>query len=200
MAAREDQLALAMDYRDVAKRAHKDPESFLEMLRASYTELDESVISFLGIGKLLGQGYAWALRQGGAGWFDDTLALQEPWGAEPEDITAEVFLWHGQYDPFADVSHAKWNLNRMPRAAVHISPIAAHFNAMQMAIPATSWAAHGDTRRLLEFAKEIDDSTSAMIQGMDHFHWDLLHGLWQAYEARETPLRYTKSPRLPLID
>jgi pimeloyl-ACP methyl ester carboxylesterase len=197
-AARQDPLALATDYREVAKRTHENPESFLDTLRESYTEVDESIIGLLGLGKLLGQGYAWALRQGGAGWFDDTLALQRPWGIQPKNITAEVFLWHGQRDPFADVNHAQWNASRMSQASVYVSSLASHFNAMQVAVPATSWAAYGDTKRLLQQAKEVDDSIFAMQHGMDHFHWDLLKGLWQAYKSTETPLRYTKSSRLPL--
>jgi pimeloyl-ACP methyl ester carboxylesterase len=48
------------------------------------------------------------------GWAADSMAFTRPWGFDPEWITTPTLLWHGKWDVFNPVSHARWLGARQP--------------------------------------------------------------------------------------
>jgi pimeloyl-ACP methyl ester carboxylesterase len=67
-----------------------------------------------------------ALRQGGEGWTDETLAILSPWGFEPEDVMAHVAWWAGEADINCPISAVRRYVARLPSADLHVWEGAGH--------------------------------------------------------------------------
>ena len=67
-----------------------------------------------------------ALRQGGEGWTDETMAILSPWGFEPEDVKAHVAWWAGEADINCPLSAVRRYVSRLPSAELRIWGGAGH--------------------------------------------------------------------------
>jgi pimeloyl-ACP methyl ester carboxylesterase len=54
------------------------------------------------------------LAPGGQGWWDDGVALLDPWGFELDDIAVPVLLLHGREDRFVPFGHGRWLAAHIP--------------------------------------------------------------------------------------
>jgi pimeloyl-ACP methyl ester carboxylesterase len=54
------------------------------------------------------------LAPGGEGWWEDAVALVDPWGFELADISIPVLLLHGQQDRFVPFGHGVWLAAQIP--------------------------------------------------------------------------------------
>jgi pimeloyl-ACP methyl ester carboxylesterase len=53
------------------------------------------------------------------GWYDDQVALAQPWGFSPESIRVPVGIWYGTNDEHVPESDAQWLLENIPTAQGH---------------------------------------------------------------------------------
>jgi pimeloyl-ACP methyl ester carboxylesterase len=67
-----------------------------------------------------------ALRQGGEGWTDETMAILSPWGFEPEQVAAHVSWWAGEADINCPVSAVRRYVHRLPSAEFKVWEGAGH--------------------------------------------------------------------------
>jgi len=67
-----------------------------------------------------------ALRQGGEGWTDETMAILSPWGFEPEDVKPHVSWWAGEADINCPISAVRRYVARLPSADLHVWEGAGH--------------------------------------------------------------------------
>jgi pimeloyl-ACP methyl ester carboxylesterase len=112
-----------------AGRIGADPDVLLNDVRRDAQASDLRVISDAGIRRVLKQSYREAMRQWGAGWCDDAIALVGDWGFRLADIKAPVQLWHGQKDTFSPSGHSAWLAGHIPDAVLRAEPEKAHFDA-----------------------------------------------------------------------
>ncbi|WUJ54898.1 alpha/beta hydrolase [Kribbella sp. NBC_00382] len=56
------------------------------------------------------------------GWYDDQVALSQPWGFAPESIGVPVGIWYGTNDEFVPEDDARWLLENIPGAQGHQYP------------------------------------------------------------------------------
>lgn len=68
-----------------------------------------------------------SLRPGARGTAWDYRILAGPWGFCPEDVSAEVQLWHGAGDRLLPPDHSERLAARLPRATLHRLPGHGHF-------------------------------------------------------------------------
>jgi pimeloyl-ACP methyl ester carboxylesterase len=67
-----------------------------------------------------------ALRQGGEGWTDETMAILSPWGFEPEQVKAHVTWWAGEADINCPISAVRRYVDRLPSAELKVWEGAGH--------------------------------------------------------------------------
>lgn len=68
-----------------------------------------------------------ALRQGGQGWTDETMAILSPWGFEPEQVRPHVVWWAGEADINCPLTAVRRYVDRLPSADLHVWEGAGHF-------------------------------------------------------------------------
>lgn len=108
-----------------------DPGANMPFDDPDLPKADRSVVADYGIKVMLTENFAEGFRTSPYGWIDDTLALVNPWGFDPAEITAPCLLWHGTEDVFAPVGHSRWLADRISVAETVLVEGAAHFGALE---------------------------------------------------------------------
>jgi pimeloyl-ACP methyl ester carboxylesterase len=107
----------------VAARAKCESDR-LEMLTQTLPELMEFLATLLApvdaavLTGEMGQYLIDATRSGigtdSGGWWDDGVAMLEPWGFEIDAIRTPVLLLHGRHDRFVPFAHGQWLARAIP--------------------------------------------------------------------------------------
>ena len=61
-----------------------------------------------------------ALRQGVAGWTDETIALTGPWDFHPSEVDVEVQWWHGSDDTTVPLTAVRRLVGLLPNCRLHV--------------------------------------------------------------------------------
>jgi pimeloyl-ACP methyl ester carboxylesterase len=64
------------------------------------------------------------------GWFDDEVAIVEPWGFELSSIQVPVLYWHGRQDKFVPLSHGEWLAARIPGVDARLTADDGHLTVL----------------------------------------------------------------------
>jgi pimeloyl-ACP methyl ester carboxylesterase len=84
--------------------------------------------------------YRDGLAPGIEGWWDDSVALLNPWGFSPETIAVPVMVWHGRHDRMVPLAHGEWLADHLPNAEAHLSDEDGHLTLGQNRVPTIhSW-------------------------------------------------------------
>jgi pimeloyl-ACP methyl ester carboxylesterase len=117
-----EQVSLMLE--DPAAARAKCEDNRVQMLTQTLPELMEFLKTLLApvdaaaLTGELGQYVIEATRSGMAtssdGWWDDGLAILEPWGFEFGSIRIPVLLLHGRHDRFVPFAHGEWLARTIP--------------------------------------------------------------------------------------
>lgn len=117
-----EQVSLMLE--DPAAARAKCEDNRVQMLTQTLPELMEFLKTLLApvdaaaLTGELGQYVIDATRSGMAtssdGWWDDGLAILEPWGFEFGSIRTPVLLLHGRHDRFVPFAHGEWLARTIP--------------------------------------------------------------------------------------
>jgi pimeloyl-ACP methyl ester carboxylesterase len=117
-----EQVSLMLE--DPAAARAKCEDNRVQMLTQTLPELMEFLKTLLApvdaaaLTGELGQYLIDATRSGMAtssnGWWDDGLAILEPWGFEFSSIRTPVLLLHGRHDRFVPFAHGEWLARTIP--------------------------------------------------------------------------------------
>lgn len=80
-----------------------------------------------------------ALAEGNAGFVDDLLAYQRPWGFDPATIRRPVLFVHGGGDRMVPSAHARWLHARVPGSELWLNPDDGHLSILDTAPRALTW-------------------------------------------------------------
>lgn len=75
-----------------------------------------------------------AARQGAAGWVDDSIAAQLPWGFVLADVHQAATVWFGELDPLASLRDSALLAERLSRGRLVLVPDEGH------ALPVRHWS------------------------------------------------------------
>jgi Predicted hydrolases or acyltransferases (alpha/beta hydrolase superfamily) len=76
-----------------------------------------------------------ALREGYWGWYDEDLAIVEPWGFDLASIRVPVHVWQGRHDRMVPYSHGEWLASHIPTACPHLSDAHGHLSLVVDSMP-----------------------------------------------------------------
>jgi len=120
-----------------------NPEHFARQLAASATEEDRAVLDDPEYHSKLVASMSEAIDRSLDGWAADNLAFTRPWGFEPHWICVPTLLWHGVWDVFSPVAHARWLAERIRGAILLLSERGTHLNAAGVQYNAIEWLLSG---------------------------------------------------------
>jgi pimeloyl-ACP methyl ester carboxylesterase len=109
-------------------------EGIMEALNSLLTPVDAAALTGE-LGEYLAACTRESVEGGVAGWRDDDLAFDKPWGFSVEDIRVPVQLWQGQQDLFVPFAHGEWLAERIPGVEAHLSPDDGHITLVARRVP-----------------------------------------------------------------
>ena len=111
---------------DVRDQIVADPIEALRGTFASSNDVDRAIVEDPGWQRSIAIGVAEALRPGAGGWYDEGLAMENPWDFDPADVATDVTWWHSDGDRNAPLSAARRLVGRLPHARLHVWADAGH--------------------------------------------------------------------------
>jgi pimeloyl-ACP methyl ester carboxylesterase len=90
-----------------------DAETLLEFLKTLLSPVDATVLTGR-LAQYLVDSVHDGLGPGPDGWWDDEVAMMEPWGFELDAIATPVLLRHGRQDRFVPFAHGEWLAGHIP--------------------------------------------------------------------------------------
>jgi pimeloyl-ACP methyl ester carboxylesterase len=138
---REDPEADRADCEAQAQAFKRDPETWLERIRAVVDPVDAAVAAEEPQRARMIAQLRDAFQKGGEGWFEDHLQTIQPWGFAFEDVRVEVQLWHGELDRLVPVAQGRRVAGRLPRCEAFFLPRDGHISLMSRLPEIVSWLA-----------------------------------------------------------
>lgn len=144
--ARNEPQQVTALFENLADKTAQNPYAFMDdFLWEQLADADKEV--FLRNPQLYAAqvaAYKTLIPQRGAGWVDDTLALNKPWGFKLRDITQPTLLWHGEQDVFSPYENSLHmagliSQGQNEHSRVVIAPGKGHFNAFGIMEQALAW-------------------------------------------------------------
>jgi pimeloyl-ACP methyl ester carboxylesterase len=117
-----DDVRLYFEDRVAARaKCEQDRLEFLEVSAEQLHELLKTLLSPADAAVLTGELARYSvdcarsgLAPGAEGWWEDGVALSEPWGFELGSIRTPVLLYHGRQDRFVPFGHGEWLAGQIP--------------------------------------------------------------------------------------
>jgi pimeloyl-ACP methyl ester carboxylesterase len=127
---------MKLQLEDPAAAREKCERDRVEMLGLDLPELMVSLETLLApvdaaelsgaLGQYLIDSIHAGLEVGSDGWWDDNVALLEPWGFELAEIRTPVLLLHGRADRFVPFAHGEWLAGQIPGVEAILSDTDGH--------------------------------------------------------------------------
>jgi pimeloyl-ACP methyl ester carboxylesterase len=99
--------------RDRLEDLERSPEQLEERLRTLLSSVDAAALSGA-FAQYLVDCTRSGLAPGAEGWWEDDVALLEPWGFDLGSIRTPVLLYHGRQDRFVPFTHGEWLAGHIP--------------------------------------------------------------------------------------
>lgn len=111
----------------VARRARRDPDSFVLMTARLVPDSDKAALARPGVQAAMKADVVEAFRQGSRGAAWEHRLVSCPWGFRLEDITMEVYLWQGEEDVLVPPSMGRYQAQAIPSCRATFLPGVGHF-------------------------------------------------------------------------
>jgi pimeloyl-ACP methyl ester carboxylesterase len=105
------------------------PEALLEAWKTLLAPVDSAVLTGDFAASIVHSIHD-GLAPGVQGWWDDSLAVLEPWGFDVADIKIPVKVWAGRHDRFVGFQHGHWLAEHIPGAESGLSDSDGHLSLL----------------------------------------------------------------------
>lgn len=114
----------------MASLVRENPDQLVsQMKQAPFPELDKVLMDQAELSKMIVDlTFGEALQSGIDGLDQDAALYARPWGFQLQDITAEVYLWHGEPDINVPVSVGRYVADAIPNCHATFFPDEGHFS------------------------------------------------------------------------
>lgn len=114
----------------MASLIRENPDQLVsQMKQAPFPEMDKVLMDQPELSKMIVDlTFGEALRSGIDGVDQDAALYARPWGFQLKDITAEVYLWHGEPDINVPVSVGRYVADAIPNCHATFFPDEGHFS------------------------------------------------------------------------
>jgi pimeloyl-ACP methyl ester carboxylesterase len=126
---------------DQAAARAKQERDRLEFLAASAGDLTDGLKTLLSpadaavlvgdLAEFLTYATHQGLAPGGQGYWDDGVAMSQPWGFELAQISVPVLLLHGRQDKFVPFGHGEWLAANIPAAQAWLTDEDGHLTLLE---------------------------------------------------------------------
>ena len=127
---------------------HQSPERFFDFEAKLSPETEKALLKEPDVRAMLMQDYAEATRMGARGTAWEMTLLAHPWGFRLQDITMEVYLWHGEADVRTPLGMGKYLAGTIPNCRAIFAPGEGHdvmyHHWKEILSVLTSWGDNGD--------------------------------------------------------
>ena len=104
----------------------RDPARFLEQSMEAFAEPDRKILEQPNLGNIFINGMREAFRTGIGGANLEAGLYTRPWGFALQDISTEVYLWHGEQDLNVPVSVGRYVAEAIPNSTAKFYPDDGH--------------------------------------------------------------------------
>ena len=128
-------------FRDPAAARAKCEQDRLESLELSAEQLHEMLKTLLSpadaavltgeFAQFLVESTRAGLAPSAEGWWEDNVALLEPWGFELGSIRTPVLLYHGRQDRFVPFAHGEWLAGQIPGVQAELTGEDGHLTLVE---------------------------------------------------------------------
>lgn len=121
---------LRVSYGMMARSARRNPDGFISGIRKELPESDKAVLDQPEVRHWLVDSFLEAVRSGTQGAARDYSLLTCKWGFRPQDISIEVYLWHGEVDNMAPPAMGRYMANNIPNCQARFLPNEGHISLL----------------------------------------------------------------------
>jgi len=133
-ALESDEAHLAVLEREREEFLAISPEELVDVLETLLGPADREVLTGR-IATYLLESMRDAVEGSLDGWFDDGVALTQPWGFDLASIRVPVLHWQGEQDKFVPFGHGVWLSQHIPGVESRLSPEDGHLTLFEHRVP-----------------------------------------------------------------
>lgn len=111
--------------RDRIEILTQDLPELMESLKTLLTPVDAAALTGE-LGEYLIDSFRSGMATSSDGWWDDEVAMLEPWGFDLDMIRTPVLLLHGRHDRFVPFAHGQWLAHAIPGVDARLSETDGH--------------------------------------------------------------------------
>ncbi|MDQ6778436.1 MAG: alpha/beta hydrolase [Actinomycetota bacterium] len=112
---------------DRAEMLTQELPGLMEMMATLLAPVDAAVLTGE-LGQYLIDSTRSGLEPGADGWWDDGVAMLEPWGVALDTIRTPVLLLHGRQDRFVPFAHGEWLAEHVPGVEARLNDSDGHLS------------------------------------------------------------------------
>jgi pimeloyl-ACP methyl ester carboxylesterase len=110
------------------RNLHRDPD--VSFIKSTLPEPDRMTWERPGVTRVFRESMLEAFRRGTRGVARDYAILARPWGFQLQDISMEVYLWHGESDKDVPPAMARYVASAIPNCHAEFLPEEGHFSLL----------------------------------------------------------------------
>lgn len=133
--AKRDPNKLIKEFNSHSLKIRKNQKALYNHIQPELLQPDRRLFKYgVALEVMVAKSHREALYRGGAGWLEDTLALNHPkgWGFDISDVRCPTLFLHGYRDPFVNTDHVRVLHQHIASSRVLLYMYQGHFGGLEV--------------------------------------------------------------------